>query len=429
MWLKLVIMKKVNWQGDGDRINLSMPISKVDVEKRLVQGWASIDNIDQHRDLVDSEASRKAFSEFRGNIREQHDEKKAAGRLVNFTEDTVYDPKEDKFYQGVYVTAYVSKGAQDTWEKVLDGTLSGFSIGGNVLEAQNDIDADGNPFRRVTKYLLTELSLVDNPANHLANVDSFVKVIGVAESDADEMTLTGDLADITMENIFVCNSCLDDGLGVHKSRDESVQCPICDTEMVRIGFVESSDPEPKDTIRKMVSDYRADREGGVTETMTDKVEVAESEKTVELEEVQPVEEVATEEAQKQKEETVDVEEVSDPLTAAVRDLRELTNRIESQHETQAEEIVTLRKSLTDTEARFEERLNTLVENVQELRERQESFSKQFEGMEGSIDEVRKGLTEVDASTAIKKSADFDQPAEEEKPKNIWAGSFLNIGSL
>lgn len=417
-------MQKINWQGDGEKITLSMPISKVDTEKRLVSGWASIDNIDQHRDLVDAEASREAFNKFRGNIREQHDEKKAAGRLVNFREDTYFDPETEKFYQGVYVTAYVSKGAQDTWEKVLDGTLSGFSIGGNVLEAQNDIDETGTPFRRVKKYLLTELSLVDNPANHLTNVLSFQKL-----ADTEEMVLTGDLASITMENIFVCNNCLDNGHGVHKSRDESVDCPVCEASMVRIGFVESSDPEPKDTIRKMVSDYKADREGGVTETMTDKVKVAENEKTVELEEVNPVEEARVEEVQEEKAETVEVEEVEDPLTSAVNELRDLTNRIESHREAQAEEIDALRKSLTDTETRFEERLNTLVGSVQELRERQESFSKQFEGMEGSIDEVRKGLTEVDSSTAIKKSADFDQPAEEEKPKSIWAGSFLNIGSL
>src|SRR5699024_6510978 len=140
-------MQKVNWQSDGDKVRLTMPIHKVDTEKRTVSGWASLDNIDQHRDLVDANASREAFSTFRGNIREQHDEKKAVGKLVNFREDEIY--ADGKFYQGVYVTAYVSKGAQDTWEKVLDGTLSGFSIGGNVLEAENEVDPEsGSPFRR-----------------------------------------------------------------------------------------------------------------------------------------------------------------------------------------------------------------------------------------------------------------------------------------
>ena len=37
---------------------------------------------------------------------------------------------------------YVSKGAPDTWEKVLDGTLTGFSIGGEINEASNEFVKD-----------------------------------------------------------------------------------------------------------------------------------------------------------------------------------------------------------------------------------------------------------------------------------------------
>jgi len=420
-------MQKANWQGEGDRVNLTMPISKVDVEQRRVSGWASLDNIDQHRDLVDAEATREAFNSFRGNIREQHDEKKPVGRLVNFREDVYYHPQDDKFYQGVYVTAYVSKGAQDTWEKVLDGTLSGFSIGGNVLEAENDVDENGVPFRRVKKYMLTELSLVDNPANQLSNVDSIAKVIGVATAtDSDQPALTGDLANITVENVFVCNKCLDEGHGVHKSSDESLNCPVCDGSMVRIGFVESSDPEPKETIKKMVDDHRADREGGVTETMTDK-EVTETETVVE--EVQPVEEetTATEETPvvEEKEEVVEVEEVEDPLASAVNSLRELTDRIEQGHEAHRDEV---RKSLDELDARFEERLGTLADQFKSLETRHDEFTKKFEGMGSELSEVKKSLTSLDESTALRKSADSDQPAEEENSgtDSFWKGSFLTI---
>ena len=66
-----------------------------------------------------------------------------------------------------------------------------------------------------------------------------------------------------------------------------------------------------------------------------------------------------------------------------------------------------------------------------LQTRQDEFSKKFEGIDESISEVRKGLTEVDASTALKKSVDFDQSPAEEKSKNesFWAGSLLNTESL
>ena len=421
-------MQKVNWQSDGDKVRLTMPIHKVDTEKRTVSGWASLDNIDQHRDLVDANASREAFSTFRGNIREQHDEKKAVGKLVNFREDEIY--ADGKFYQGVYVTAYVSKGAQDTWEKVLDGTLSGFSIGGNVLEAENEVDPEsGSPFRRVKKYMLTELSLVDNPANQWANVVSIEKSV-----DSPEMVLTGDLAGITVENVFVCNNCLDEGHGIHKSSTESLVCPICDGTMIKIGYVESSDPTPKETIKKMVDNHLADREGGVEETMADTQENTE---VTEVEEVEvpkeeatntPVEQTAVED----KVETEEVEEVADPLTEAVNQLRELTDRIENTNAARAEEVEVLKKSVSELDKSFGARIDNLSSQVDELKTRQGEFAKKFEGIDESINRVEKGLKDVDESTALKKSADFDQPAEEEKSKkseSFWAGSFLNVDSL
>jgi hypothetical protein len=387
-----------------------------------------LDNIDQHRDLVDANASREAFSTFRGNIREQHDEKKAVGKLVNFREDEIY--ADGKFYQGVYVTAYVSKGAQDTWEKVLDGTLSGFSIGGNVLEAENEVDPEsGSPFRRVKKYMLTELSLVDNPANQWANVVSIEKSV-----DSPEMVLTGDLAGITVENVFVCNNCLDDGHGIHKSSTESLVCPICDGTMIKIGYVESSDPAPKETIKKMVDNHLADREGGVEETMADTQENTE---VTEVEEVEAPKEEATntpveQTAVEDKVETEEVEEVADPLTEAVNQLRELTDRIENTNAARAEEVEVLKKSVSELDKSFGERIDNLSSQVDELKTRQGEFAKKFEGIDESINRVEKGLKDVDESTALKKSADFDQPAEEEKSKkseNFWAGSFLNVDSL
>lgn len=416
-------MQKANWQNDGDHVRLSMPISKVDVEQRRVSGWASLDNIDQHSDLVDAAASREAFANFRGNVREQHDQLKPVGKLVDIKEDVYYSPQDDRWYQGIYVTAYVSKGAPDTWEKVLDGTLSGFSIGGNVIEAENEIDPETKrPYRRVKKYMLDELSLVDNPANQYANVVSLQKL-----ADSQEIVLTGDLADITIENVFVCKECLDDGLGVHKSGEEALECPICGTAMFSIGFIESSDPEPKATIKKMLETHlAADREGGVTETMSD-VTTTTTEVT-EVTEVQPAAEVET--AEVTAEETVEVEEVSDPLAEAVASLRELTDRIEEGRQAQAGELADLKKSLSDLDGRFEERLNTFAEQVKAIEGQQSEFAKKFEGLDASVEEVRKGLSTVDASTAIKKSADSDQPAEEEKTtKGFWSGSFLNIESL
>ena len=109
-------IEKSLWSSHGDNITLSVPFTKVNREKRTVSGFATLDNVDQTGDVVTSEASMKAFENFRGNLREMH-KPVAVGKIVSFKPETYYDPASKEFYNGVYVDAYISKGAQDTWEK------------------------------------------------------------------------------------------------------------------------------------------------------------------------------------------------------------------------------------------------------------------------------------------------------------------------
>ena len=147
-------IEKSIWFSEGDNIALAVPFTKVNREKRTVSGFATLDNVDQTGDMVTAEASLKAFENFRGNIREMHSST-AVGKLVSFKPETYYDPISKNFYNGVYVDVYVSKGAQDTWEKVLDGTLSGFSIGGKIIETDNEVNkATGETVRFIKNYEL-----------------------------------------------------------------------------------------------------------------------------------------------------------------------------------------------------------------------------------------------------------------------------------
>ena len=107
-------ISKAHWHSEGDNVRLSMPFSKVDEERRIVSGFATLDNLDKQNDIVTPEASVKAFEKFRGNIREMH-QPKAVGKMVSFKEDKYFDPESKKFYSGVYVSTYISKCAQDTW--------------------------------------------------------------------------------------------------------------------------------------------------------------------------------------------------------------------------------------------------------------------------------------------------------------------------
>ncbi len=234
-------INKAHWSTKDGSIRLSMPINKVDQERRIVSGFATLDNLDKQGDVVPADASIRAFETFRGNIREMH-QPKAVGKIVSFKEDKYFDAKTQKFYNGVYVSAYVSKGAQDTWEKVLDGTLTGFSIGGVVKDSEDVYDENlGKAYQIIKEYELSELSLVDNPANQFANVLSIEK---------GEMT--GFLAKAQVENVFWCRK---DDI-VRMSQDSATSCPQCDKAMSNIGFVESNDVEKASMVKGILAEVK-----------------------------------------------------------------------------------------------------------------------------------------------------------------------------
>ena len=154
-----------------ENFNLSFPIEMIKKEQRIISGIATADNIDKSGDIVEFEASLEAFKNWGGNIREMH-APVAVGKAVNYEPVVVKDDQGNE-YNAIRVDAYISKGAQDTWEKILDGTLKAFSIGGKILEKSESTTKmfRGKPVNVIKKYSLGELSVVDNPANAIATVD------------------------------------------------------------------------------------------------------------------------------------------------------------------------------------------------------------------------------------------------------------------
>lgn len=138
--------------GGAFGMRFAFPVLKADAATREIEGIATSDRIDSQGEILEYSASKEAFAAFQGNIREMHAEK-AVGRAtaVEF----------DDANRQVVVRAFISKGAQDTMEKILDGTLSMFSVGGTRL--RSELRPDG--VRHTTKYSLNELSLVDVGAN------------------------------------------------------------------------------------------------------------------------------------------------------------------------------------------------------------------------------------------------------------------------
>jgi uncharacterized protein YoxC len=427
-----MIINKAHWTTDGDNLRFSMPIGKVDQERRTVSGFATLDNVDKQNDIVTTEASIEAFKKFRGNLREMH-QPTAVGKVVSFKEDRYFDPNTKKFYSGVYVSAYISKGAQDTWEKVLDGTLTGFSIGGNVKKFDDEYDESLDKAIRVIKeYDLFELSLVDNPANQFANVISIEKG-----------ELGGLLAKAVVDNVYWCNT--DDIVRLSKDSDES--CPSCSSQMKNIGFVEEGD-DNIETVKFLVDSAKGIRtikitkeENPMTEETTvvvdapvaDAVEVVENvevapEAPAEAAVDAPAEEATAEEpaAEVAPEATEDVAEKS--VDAAVDATEGIAKAVSDINDA----VTNALSNLAETVKSLQANVDAITKSLETVTGEVKSVSNEVSQVKGSFNEFGKRVDAVEQDTAFRKSGDLGEIVQEpvqQVQKSLWGGRFLKTADL
>lgn len=466
-----------NWSNNGNRLNVSFPIAKVNKEKRTVSGFATLNNVDRHGDIVTPDASEKAFQRFRGNLREMH-QPLAVGKVVSFKPQQYLDKESGNTYEGIFVDAYISKGAQDTWEKVLDGTLTGFSIGGNIVQASYD-DGD-NPDNRIIKdYELMELSLVDSPANPLANIFSIQK------SDDGTIQMMGMAPETHIENVFWCPV---DQVAT-TSDDDSNDCVICGDSMNNVGWVEKADSDKEATISKLIDSYvQKDDAPGPTHAATthegDTANVMDSNQTINLypdqnkikksknkvsasmkksvdehniieggnekmedvleaedvnevtdeavEEIPEVEEDAVEKAVSVSELPVDELDFTKALRKATKSLKkEIVDVIEKNYADQAATAQDMYNAVQQATEKSLDDYNTknteLSNNVADIFQKFSDFEK---SINDRLDDFDKRLTAIDNASAMKKSAELEGSADNTKiTKSIWGGHFLGADSL
>lgn len=137
-----------------------LPISKVNDEERLVFGYASTPDLDSQGEVVELNALEKALPDYMKfpTIREMH-----TTNAVGRTKSAVIDNK------GLFIQAKIVD--DNAWKKVKEGVFNGFSIGGRAIQTV------GN---KIKELKLTEISLVDVPANKQA-------VITLFKADIDEV--------------------------------------------------------------------------------------------------------------------------------------------------------------------------------------------------------------------------------------------------
>jgi hypothetical protein len=423
-----------------------MPFSKVDVERRIVSGFATLDNIDKQADIVTTDASVKAFSKFRGNIREMH-QPTAVGKMISFKEDKYFDPESKKFYSGVYVSTYISKGAQDTWEKVLDGTLSGFSIGGKMNKWDDGYDEKMDAKIRIIKdYDLVELSLVDNPANQFANVLSVEKVDGVD-------MIKGESLDTPIENVFWD---AESGI-VMLSENDAEQSPTNGTPMQNIGFVEKNDNEKTDMIKFLVDSAKGIKTeikkevSPMSETTITEDIVEKSDDVVEESQVAPEADATTEDAveksmdnneAKSEEKSMEEEEVksADMDEDDTKSEDEMKSEAVAEEEGVSKSNEVIVNAVTEIQSTLTSAFSDLANTVKALHEQVSALSKSIDSVKNEVTEAKgqfnefgKRVDAVEADTAFRKSGDLGEIVQESEPqlvqKSLWGGRFLKTADL
>lgn len=158
---------------------LYVPINKLEVDRQMVWGYASTDELDSDGERISLDALRNALPEYMkfANIREMH-QPIAAGRTTSAFVDDI----------GLYLGVHVVDDA--AWKKVVNKVYNGFSVGGEVTAR------DGEWIKGLE---LVEISLVDRPANPGAVYDVWkmevhkmgfdLRKYGGAESATDDEVL------------------------------------------------------------------------------------------------------------------------------------------------------------------------------------------------------------------------------------------------
>lgn len=141
-----------------------------------VWGYASSEVVDSAGEIITADAMKAAIPDYMafGAVREMHDAKKAAGTAIEI------EVREDG---RTYFGAHVVDG--EAVKKVQHGVYKGFSIGGKVL------GRDELAKNTITGLKLTEISLVDRPANPEATFTMF-KADGAAEPVEEAVAAKGE---------------------------------------------------------------------------------------------------------------------------------------------------------------------------------------------------------------------------------------------
>lgn len=183
------------------KLNIFVPLTKVDEENRLVYGVVAEEVLDNSGEMFDYEKSKPYFQKWslnaemtsgglsKGNLRAMHG-KVAAGKLT----DLGFDDDNRR------IECCAKVVDDNEWAKVLEGVYTGFSMGGRYAEKWVEkIDGRGD----VKRYAgdPTEISLVDKPCIPTATFQ-LIKADGAVEEHRFTSVISEDTGDNLMKTDY-----------------------------------------------------------------------------------------------------------------------------------------------------------------------------------------------------------------------------------
>lgn len=355
-------MKKFMKTAESPTVSVDFDPNQDSSNQRIVVGFATLDNVDKSGDIVTSDASMKAFSRFRGNIRYMH-ERMPVGKLIDYQPAVFYDEETQSQHNGVQVTVKISEAEDAVWTKCQDGTLSGFSIGGNVVKTSYVYDEKlAKNVQVIEDYELTELSLVDNPANQFANITAIRKSADGEVHAGDELQMSG-----SIEKVFEINT--KGGSPTLPKENEIAKSEDAEVEVTDVTSVNETEVEIPAEESEEVEEVTAE-ETDVEEEVVPEVDEAEAEASIDISGAISealdkfralLEESAASTAKAVDEKLADINEKIESVTSDVEKVSaangELTEKVNS---TETNDKL---DSLVETLKKFDERLDTIAQST------------------------------------------------------------------
>lgn len=161
---------------NGERFEVDIPLVKYKEATGEFEGWATVEELDRSGEIIDLDKSWPYFEKWSqkfakatdgesyGNVREQHDAKRAVGKLTAISREI-----HDTGAAGIYVKGVIVDPIAK--EKLAKRVLVGLSIGGKYVEKSDDGVYVADP---------SEVSVVDNPCVENAMI-TVVKADGSEE--------------------------------------------------------------------------------------------------------------------------------------------------------------------------------------------------------------------------------------------------------